>query len=106
MNRYCEVVWAKDAELLPHPGVVIHHSWIPEPQASELKMTKKRLQNLLFVHLFKEGETKLLDSFSSLISSLAVDIKNISYPFEAFLEEYSKGGHVSDNNLANAKSVT
>ena len=39
------------------------------------------------------------------MSSLSVDIKDISYPFEAFLDNYSKDGHVSDYNLNSAKNV-
>ena len=41
-----------------------------------------------------------------LTSSLSVGIKDISYPFEAFLEDYAKDGHVSDYNLNNAKDVS
>lgn len=102
--RYGEVVWLKVFDFPYWPAVILHPAWISPILAGKLKLSKKKIQNRLIVQFFDEVNS----SYSCIVILMyrqVVGIKNISYPFEAYCEEYSKNNSIDPSFIERAKEV-
>ena len=104
ISRYGEVVWLKVFDFPYWPAVILHPAWISPLLAGKLKLSKKKIQNRLIVQFFDEVNSSSY-FILIIIYRQVVGIRNISYPFEAYYDEYTQNNSIDPSFIERAKEV-